>query len=222
MDLRRTSVAYFRTRRPPLLAIWGKNDPFFLPAGAEAYRRDNPSAEVHLLGTPAGFGGSVSGSRKTSRQGPATTQALASTTSLSRSVGRICLAPSAATCLHRAHRLVHARAERAQRQERHRSCGLHDHVVVPDHAVTVLEQRRDLLEGKAQLLQRQDAVQARQLADAVVALAALGIRACRAQQAELVVVPEQPARNLRDLGELTDPEHRHLTLVAPARGILPV
>jgi pimeloyl-ACP methyl ester carboxylesterase len=40
---------YFRTRRPPLLAIWGKNDPFFLPAGAEAYKRDNPKAEVHLL-----------------------------------------------------------------------------------------------------------------------------------------------------------------------------
>jgi len=40
---------YIRTRRPPLLAVWGKNDPFFLPAGAEAYRRDNPDAEIHLL-----------------------------------------------------------------------------------------------------------------------------------------------------------------------------
>jgi pimeloyl-ACP methyl ester carboxylesterase len=40
---------YFRTRRPPLLAVWGKNDPFFLPAGAEAFKRDNPSAEIHLL-----------------------------------------------------------------------------------------------------------------------------------------------------------------------------
>jgi pimeloyl-ACP methyl ester carboxylesterase len=40
---------YIRTRRPPLLAVWGKNDPFFLPAGAEAFRRDNPEAEVHLL-----------------------------------------------------------------------------------------------------------------------------------------------------------------------------
>jgi len=40
---------YFRTRRPPLLAVWGKNDPFFLPAGAEAFKRDNPNAEVHLL-----------------------------------------------------------------------------------------------------------------------------------------------------------------------------
>ena len=29
--------------------MWGKNDPFFLPAGAEAFRRDNPAAEVHLL-----------------------------------------------------------------------------------------------------------------------------------------------------------------------------
>jgi pimeloyl-ACP methyl ester carboxylesterase len=42
---------YFRTQRPPLLAVWGKNDPFFLPAGADAYQRDNPSAEVHLLDT---------------------------------------------------------------------------------------------------------------------------------------------------------------------------
>jgi hypothetical protein len=31
---------YFRTHRPPLLAVWGKNDPFFLPAGAEAFKRD--------------------------------------------------------------------------------------------------------------------------------------------------------------------------------------
>jgi pimeloyl-ACP methyl ester carboxylesterase len=42
---------YFRTYRPPLLAVWGKNDPFFLPAGAEAFRRDVPDAEVHLLDT---------------------------------------------------------------------------------------------------------------------------------------------------------------------------
>jgi pimeloyl-ACP methyl ester carboxylesterase len=42
---------YFRTQRPPLLAVWGKNDPFFLPPGAEAFRRDNPNAEVHLLDT---------------------------------------------------------------------------------------------------------------------------------------------------------------------------
>jgi pimeloyl-ACP methyl ester carboxylesterase len=42
---------YFRTKRPPLLAVWGKNDPFFLPAGAEAFRRDNPDAEVHLYDT---------------------------------------------------------------------------------------------------------------------------------------------------------------------------
>ncbi len=41
----------FRTRKPPLLAVWGKNDPFFLPAGAQAYKRDNPEAEVHLLDT---------------------------------------------------------------------------------------------------------------------------------------------------------------------------
>lgn len=39
---------YFRTKRPPLLAVWGKSDLFFLPPGAEAFRRDNPSAEVHF------------------------------------------------------------------------------------------------------------------------------------------------------------------------------
>jgi pimeloyl-ACP methyl ester carboxylesterase len=42
---------YFRTRKPALLAVWGKNDPFFLPPGAEAYRRDLPGAEVHFLET---------------------------------------------------------------------------------------------------------------------------------------------------------------------------
>jgi len=40
---------YIRTRKPPLLAVWGKNDPFFLPAGAKAFERDNPDAEIHLL-----------------------------------------------------------------------------------------------------------------------------------------------------------------------------
>ena len=39
---------YFRTKKPPLLAVWGKNDPFFLPPGAEAYKRDNPNAEVRF------------------------------------------------------------------------------------------------------------------------------------------------------------------------------
>ena len=42
---------YFRTRQPPLLAVWGKNDPFFLPAGAEAFKRDNRNAEVRFLDT---------------------------------------------------------------------------------------------------------------------------------------------------------------------------
>lgn len=42
---------YFRSKRPPLLAVWGKNDPFFLPSGAEAFKRDNPTAEVHLYDT---------------------------------------------------------------------------------------------------------------------------------------------------------------------------
>ena len=42
---------YFRKSQPPLLAIWGKHDPFFIPAGAEAYRRDNPNAVVEFLDT---------------------------------------------------------------------------------------------------------------------------------------------------------------------------
>ncbi|MFC4029863.1 alpha/beta fold hydrolase [Streptomyces polygonati] len=42
---------YFRTSRPPLLAVWGKNDPFFLPAGAEAFKRDLPDADVRFLDT---------------------------------------------------------------------------------------------------------------------------------------------------------------------------
>jgi pimeloyl-ACP methyl ester carboxylesterase len=41
--------AYLREHKPPLLAVWGKNDPFFLPPGAEAFRRDVPKAEVHFL-----------------------------------------------------------------------------------------------------------------------------------------------------------------------------
>ena len=42
---------YFRTARPPLLAAWGKNDTIFLPAGAEAFKRDIPNAEVRLYET---------------------------------------------------------------------------------------------------------------------------------------------------------------------------
>jgi len=42
---------YFRTKRPPLLAVWGKSDPFFLPPGAEAFKRDNPSTEVRFYDT---------------------------------------------------------------------------------------------------------------------------------------------------------------------------
>ena len=41
--------AYFRRSRPPLLAAWGRNDAHFLPAGAEAFRRDLPDAEIHLI-----------------------------------------------------------------------------------------------------------------------------------------------------------------------------
>jgi pimeloyl-ACP methyl ester carboxylesterase len=42
---------YFRTHRPPTLAVWGKNDPFFLPAGANAFMRDNPATEVRFYDT---------------------------------------------------------------------------------------------------------------------------------------------------------------------------
>lgn len=42
---------YFRTHKPRLLAIWGKNDPFFIPPGAEAFKRDNPNAQVEFLET---------------------------------------------------------------------------------------------------------------------------------------------------------------------------
>lgn len=42
---------YFRTHKPRLLAVWGKNDPFFLPQGAEAFKRDIPGAIVHFFDT---------------------------------------------------------------------------------------------------------------------------------------------------------------------------
>jgi pimeloyl-ACP methyl ester carboxylesterase len=43
--------AYFREHQPPLLAVWGRNDPFFLPPGAEAFKRDIPGAEVRFFDT---------------------------------------------------------------------------------------------------------------------------------------------------------------------------
>jgi pimeloyl-ACP methyl ester carboxylesterase len=42
---------YFRTHRPKFLAVWGKNDPFFIPSGAEAFKRDNPNAKVEFFET---------------------------------------------------------------------------------------------------------------------------------------------------------------------------
>ena len=42
---------YFRQKRPPLLAVWGKRDPFFLPPGAEAFKRDIPTAEILFYDT---------------------------------------------------------------------------------------------------------------------------------------------------------------------------
>ena len=42
---------YFRTHKPPFLAVWGRNDPFFIPPGAEAFKRDNPNAVVKFFDT---------------------------------------------------------------------------------------------------------------------------------------------------------------------------
>ena len=54
----RTNVAlypafqeYFRTHKPRFLAVWGKHDPFFLPPGAEAFKRDIPDAVVRFFDT---------------------------------------------------------------------------------------------------------------------------------------------------------------------------
>ncbi len=46
-----TFQTYFRTHKPPFLAVWGKNDPFFLPPGAEAFKRDIPDAVVRFFDT---------------------------------------------------------------------------------------------------------------------------------------------------------------------------
>jgi pimeloyl-ACP methyl ester carboxylesterase len=43
--------AYFRAHKPPLLAVWGANDPFFLPPGAKGFKRDNPDAEIRFFDT---------------------------------------------------------------------------------------------------------------------------------------------------------------------------
>ena len=43
--------AYFRKHQPRLLAVWGRNDPFFLPPGAEAFKRDIPNAQVTFFDT---------------------------------------------------------------------------------------------------------------------------------------------------------------------------
>jgi pimeloyl-ACP methyl ester carboxylesterase len=42
---------YFRQHKPPFLAVWGRNDPFFLPPGAKAFKRDIPEAGVHFFDT---------------------------------------------------------------------------------------------------------------------------------------------------------------------------
>ena len=44
-----TIQAYLRAHQPPVLAVWGENDPFFIPPGAEAFRRDVPEADVRFV-----------------------------------------------------------------------------------------------------------------------------------------------------------------------------
>jgi pimeloyl-ACP methyl ester carboxylesterase len=51
LDLYASFQKYFLTQQPPLLAVWGKNDPFFLPPGAEAFKRDIPDADVRFFDT---------------------------------------------------------------------------------------------------------------------------------------------------------------------------
>lgn len=46
-----TFQTYFRTHKPPFLAAWGRNDPFFLPPGAEAFKRDIPGAIIRFFDT---------------------------------------------------------------------------------------------------------------------------------------------------------------------------
>jgi pimeloyl-ACP methyl ester carboxylesterase len=49
VELYPTWQAYFREDKPPMLAVWGENDPFFLPPGAKAFQRDQPDAEVSFV-----------------------------------------------------------------------------------------------------------------------------------------------------------------------------
>ncbi|KAF8066503.1 alpha/beta hydrolase protein [Lyophyllum atratum] len=49
LELYPTFREYFRAHQPPVLAVWGKNDPIFMPAGAEAFKTVLPNAEVHLV-----------------------------------------------------------------------------------------------------------------------------------------------------------------------------
>jgi pimeloyl-ACP methyl ester carboxylesterase len=49
VDLYGDFQSYFRSSQVPLLAVWGKNDVFFVPAGAEAFKRDLPNAEIKLI-----------------------------------------------------------------------------------------------------------------------------------------------------------------------------
>jgi pimeloyl-ACP methyl ester carboxylesterase len=44
-----TWQAWLREHKPPTLVVWGRNDPSFIALGAEAFKRDLPDAEIHLL-----------------------------------------------------------------------------------------------------------------------------------------------------------------------------
>jgi len=46
-----TFQAYFKKHQPPTLLTWGKNDPFFIPPGAEAFKADLPKAQIHFFET---------------------------------------------------------------------------------------------------------------------------------------------------------------------------
>src|SRR6266404_1020672 len=81
----------------------------------------------------------------------------------------------------------------------------------------VLQQRPDLLQRQAEFLERENAVQPRQLPDAVVAIAGLGIDMGGLQQSELVVEPQLPCRDPRNLGEFADSEHQNSPIMSRRR-----
>ncbi len=78
-----TFQQYFRAHKPPLLAAWGKNDPFFLPPGAEAFKRDIPGAVVRFFPADLRF---VIKERRKSRIAAAISAACVSSAPMAKSV----------------------------------------------------------------------------------------------------------------------------------------